>query len=65
MILDEVTDVLDWFDQTKGTPISCNRLFNAVVVNSLWHIVSGKREKLNVNNLQESQILRMSERLLK
>ncbi|ODM92726.1 Farnesoate epoxidase [Orchesella cincta] len=64
LILDEVKGVLDWFDNAKGSPVSCNRLFNAAVVNSLWHLVSGQKNKVNGNNPQESDMLQKSDKLM-
>ncbi|CAL8079866.1 unnamed protein product [Orchesella dallaii] len=43
LILDEVRAMLERFKKFERTPISGNRIFNAPVVNSLWHIVAGER----------------------
>ncbi|CAL8111339.1 unnamed protein product [Orchesella dallaii] len=65
LILDEASAILNWFDNTKGNPVSCNRLFNGAVVNALWYIISGERNKLNENNPQESEMLKISDRFIK
>lgn len=61
MILEEVNSMLEWFRNTKGTPVSCHRIFNSAVVNSLWHIVSGEKSEWKQGCENNSEILKKSD----
>nr|XP_045595438.1 cytochrome P450 2L1-like isoform X2 [Procambarus clarkii]XP_045595439.1 cytochrome P450 2L1-like isoform X2 [Procambarus clarkii]XP_045595440.1 cytochrome P450 2L1-like isoform X2 [Procambarus clarkii] len=43
LMMDEVTELIDYIKQRKGTPMPMKRLFNRSVVNVLWGMVMGKR----------------------
>lgn len=43
MIMEEVTDIIDWLKKGVGKPISVNRKFSLAVLNSLWSILTSER----------------------
>ncbi|XP_071537608.1 LOW QUALITY PROTEIN: cytochrome P450 2J3-like [Panulirus ornatus] len=52
MIMEEVTELMEYLEQQNGQPITMKRVFNRSVVNVLWGMVMGKRYSYGHKKLQ-------------
>jgi len=43
LIMDEVTELVDWIQFQHGKPLNLHRRYSLAVVNVLWTVLSGKR----------------------
>ena len=53
LIMEDVTELLNWIKQQAGKPISFQRRFNLIVMNALWTILSGERYEHDDPHLTE------------
>jgi hypothetical protein len=43
LIMDEVTELVEWIKVQDGQPIQLQQRFRLAVVNALWHLLAGVR----------------------